>query len=102
MISASWEPACEFSATPNPLVGIRNPLAPNGRPILLAIDALSLRDTSKPTTKSVAEHLSSSAQYFLDTREESNAQLARGDSLVRDRDYLEPLTGRGSAVQASA
>ena len=100
--NTAWELAKEFSSTSNLLACMYKAQAPNDKIVLLAIDALSMRAKSTSTMKGIAKHVSGLAQFYLDTREESNVQLTGDDSLILIRDYLESLSERGRTVPASA
>ena len=100
--NSAWESASEFSSTSTLLTGMYNAGFPKGKIALLDIEALSVRAKSTSTMKGVFKHVAGLAQYYLDTREDSKAQLTGGDSLILIHDYLESLTERGRTVPSSA
>ena len=99
--NAAWELANEFSSTSSLLAGMYNAQVPKDKIVLLVIEDPSMRAKSTSTMKGIAKHVSGLVQFYLDTREESEAQLTVGDSLILIRDYLESLSERGRTVPSS-
>ena len=75
---------------------------PKGKIAPLAIEALSARAKSTSTMKGVIKHVAGLERYYLDTRDETKAQLTCGDSLILIRDHLESLMERDRTARPNS
>ena len=79
-----------------------NAQVPKDKITLWAIDALSVRERTPTTLKSIIKHVSGLVSFYLETRKEAKCELTGEHSVALPRDYLESLAERGRTSPASA
>ena len=86
--NAARDLAKEFSETSTLLSGIYASQVPNGRVVLLVIDAVSNRAKSDASMRGIIRRVRGILKDYLSSREETNIALKGGRSALLLRDYL--------------